>query len=93
MTVSINQQIKTCSAEQKMTIDIDGPEGNVFSLMAIAKKLGDRLELDSQKIMTEMQEDDYPHALRVFNKNFGEYVTLETQYEYNLDEVETNEDK
>lgn len=88
MTVSINQQIKTCSPEQKMTIDIDGPEGNVFSLMAIVKKLGDRLGLESKSIMTEMQEDDYAHALRVFNKNFGEYVNLETQFEYNLDEVE-----
>lgn len=88
MTVSINQQIKTCSPEQKLVIDIDGPEGNIFSLMALAKKLGDRLGLESGKIMTEMQEDDYAHALRVFNKNFGDYVTLETQYEYNLDEVE-----
>lgn len=88
MTVSINQQIKTCSPEQKMIIDIDGPEGNVYSLMAIARKLADRLGLEGTKIMTEMQEDDYSHALRVFNKNFGDYVTLETQYEYNLDEVE-----
>jgi len=86
MTNSINQQIQTCSPEQKMVIDIDGSEGNVFFLMAIAKKLADRLEINYRKIMMEMTEDDYAHALRVFNNHFGEYVILETQYEYNLEE-------
>lgn len=85
MTVSINQQIKTCSPEQKLIIDIDGPEGNVFSLMAIARKLADRLGLEGTKIMAEMREDDYPHALRVFNKNFGEYAELKTEYEFDLE--------
>lgn len=87
MTVTINQQVRTCSPEQKLIIDIDGPEGNVFFLIGVAKKLADRLGLEGARIVTDMQAYDYAHALRVFNKNFGEYVTLETQFEYNLDEV------
>lgn len=87
MTATINQQIRTCSPEQKLIIDIDGPEGNVFFLIGVAKKLADRLGLEGAKIVTDMQTSDYAHALRVFNKKFGEYVELKTEYEYNLDEV------
>jgi hypothetical protein len=64
-----------------MVIDTDGPAGNVFWLMDIADKLGKRLGFNTGEIVSQMQERDYPHAIEVFNKNFSEYVVLETQYE------------
>ena len=81
MDVTINKQIRTCSPVNKMIVDIDGPAGNAIWLMNIANKLGKRLGLNTVGIVKQMQEDDYTHALKVFNENFSEYVTLETQYE------------
>jgi hypothetical protein len=80
MTKSINEQIKNYSSGQRIVIDIDSPVGTIFSLMAIAKKLGDQLGFDSKKILKEMQEFDYSHALRVFERNFGEYTSLQSEY-------------
>jgi hypothetical protein len=84
MTVTFNEQILTCSPDNKMVIDTDGPAGNVFWLMSIASKLGKRLGLNTGEIVSQMQESDYPHAIEVFNEHFSEYVILESQYENNL---------
>ena len=81
MTVTINEQIQTCSPDNKIVIDIDGPAGNVFWLIDIANKLGKRLGLNAGEIVSQMQESDYPHAIEVFNEHFNGYVILESQYE------------
>ena len=58
-------------------IDLTGPQGNAFVLLGYAKQFARQLKLDSNKIVTEMQESDYENLIRVFDKYFGEFVILE----------------
>lgn len=57
-------------------IDLTGPAGNAFSLIATAGSLAKQLALDKKQIQSEMMAGDYENLLKVFDKYFGEYVTL-----------------
>ena len=57
-------------------IDLTGPEGNVFVLMGYAKQYAKQLDLDGDKIINEMTSSDYENAVKVFDNNFGSFVTL-----------------
>jgi len=57
-------------------IDLTGPDGNAFSLIGIAGNLAKQLNLDKKKIQTEMMSGDYEKKIKVFDKHFGEFVTL-----------------
>ena len=60
------------------TIDLSGPDGNAFSLMARAddflRQLGRRDEFRAMR--TDMMSGGYDNLLDIFEKNFGDYVTL-----------------
>ena len=61
-------------------IDLTGPDGNAFSLMARAVDLGKQLGYnahDCSKIQEEMTRGDYENLIAVFDKYFGDYVILE----------------
>ena len=58
-------------------IDLTGPQGNAFVLLGYAKQFARQLQLDGNKIVTEMQERDYEHLVETFDKYFGEFVILE----------------
>lgn len=58
------------------TIDLSGPEGNAFCLLGYARRWGNQLGLDTEKVMTEMQSGDYDNLVNVFDSYFGDYVTL-----------------
>ena len=60
----------------EISIDLTGPDGNAFALMGYAMKLSRQLDLDFNKIQTEMTSGDYENLLEVFEENFGEFVTL-----------------
>ena len=65
--------------ERRPTIDLQGPAGNAFSLMAQAQAFGRDLgwEQDAIKeVLTEMKSSDYKNLVRVFNNNFGDYVDI-----------------
>ena len=59
-------------------IDLQGPQGNAFALMAYAddflRQMGRRHEFSAMR--TEMMSGDYDNLIRIFEENFGEYVTL-----------------
>ena len=59
-------------------IDLQGPKGNAFALMAQAedflRQMKRRDEFNAMR--TEMMSGDYDNLIRVFEKNFGDYVTL-----------------
>jgi hypothetical protein len=57
-------------------IDLTGPDGNAFALIGIASKLATQLGLDKNKIREEMMSGDYENLISVFDKHFGEFVTL-----------------
>ena len=58
-----------------IVVDLTGPDGNAFALMGLASRLSKQLGFKSPT--AEMMEGDYEHLLVVFDKNFGDYVTLE----------------
>ena len=62
---------------KQIIIDLTGPDGNAFALMAIGKKLARKMGLDENKILKEMMKGDYEHLLEVFDENFGSFVILE----------------
>ena len=57
-------------------IDLTGPDGNAFVLIGTASKLAKQLGLDGKAIQTEMMSGDYENLINVFDKHFGEFVTL-----------------
>lgn len=58
-------------------IDLTGPQGNAFYLMAQAGRYARRLGLDEAAIINEMKSSDYDNLVQVFDRHFGEYVILE----------------
>jgi len=62
--------------DRGIEIDLTGPDGNAFVLMGYASRLAKQLGLDSASIINDMKSDDYDHLLEVFEKHFGEFVTL-----------------
>ena len=63
----------------KMFIDIDGPNGNAFYLMAVARDFSKTLDLDEDEILADMKTGDYLNLLNVFEDNFGDFVVLQTE--------------
>lgn len=60
-----------------VVIDLTGPQGNAFFLLASAATYAKQLGLDPEEIQREMQSSDYENLIQVFDKYFGEYVILE----------------
>ena len=59
-------------------IDLQGPQGNAFALMAYAedflRQMGRRHEFRAMR--TEMMSSDYDNLIHIFEENFGDYVDL-----------------
>ena len=58
-------------------IDLTGPQGNAFYLLAQAERLARKLGLDSNMILDDMRRSDYENLVQVFDRYFGDYVILE----------------
>jgi len=69
--------IRTKQPKDEIVIDITGPAGNAFSLMAQAKRFAIQLDLNENAIIKDMMSGDYEHLLKVFDNHFGHFVTLE----------------
>ena len=64
---------------QEIEIDLTGPDGNAYVLMAYARKFGQMLGYDDFKItciIEEMKLTDYEGLLHTFDREFGSFVTL-----------------
>jgi chloramphenicol O-acetyltransferase len=60
-------------------IDLTGPEGNAFVLLAYATKFCKQLGYDAtktQNILDEMRLTDYEGLLYTFDREFGLFCTL-----------------
>ena len=65
---------------KQIVIDLTGPNGNAFALMAYAKRFGTQLGWDkgqTQDLINDMMSGDYENLLQVFDNAFGEFVILE----------------
>jgi len=63
-----------------IVIDLTGPDGNAFALIAYANNFGKQLGWDPKKrgeINAEMMSGDYENLLQVFDREFGTFVILE----------------
>ena len=65
--------------EERMKIDLDGPEGNAYVLLGLAKSFGKQLKYSHEDIsflIEDMTGSDYAHLVRTFDMHFGDYVML-----------------
>ena len=62
--------------ENKLEIDLTGPDGNVFILIGIGGRLCKQLGLNSEMFTRRMMGGDYENALATFEEYFGDFVTL-----------------
>tara|TARA_Y100001980_G_C14356214_1_gene165626 strand:- start:56 stop:271 length:216 start_codon:yes stop_codon:yes gene_type:complete len=69
--------IRAKQQPSEIVIDLTGPQGNAFFLLANASKLAKQLGLNPFQVLEEMKSGDYEHLIEVFDKYFGDYVTLE----------------
>jgi hypothetical protein len=63
----------------KIEIDLAGPSGNAFNLLAVAARLSRQLRHSSEKeqaIQLEMTSGNYDNLIEAFDKHFGDYVIL-----------------
>lgn len=65
------------SNNQHNIIDLTGPQGNAFFLLAAAKDYSRQLGLNFNQINSEMISGDYEHLIQTFDKHFGHFVILE----------------
>ena len=63
--------------QKELVIDLTGPDGNAFALMAYAKRLATQLGMNHHVIIDEMKQGDYEHLVKTFDFHFGDYVILE----------------
>ena len=68
--------IKSKKEKAGIEIDLTSPDGNAFSLIGLAGKLSRSLDLDGKKIQAEMMSGDYENLIKVFDREFGSFVTL-----------------
>lgn len=69
--------IRDKQPQQEIVIDLTGPDGNAFALLAYAKRFAQQFDLDFNKIKDEMTSSDYENLIQVFDDYFGEIVILE----------------
>jgi hypothetical protein len=62
--------------ERGIEIDLSGPEGNAYVLMAYAQRYAKQLGMDHNAIIKEMKSSDYENLVNTFEKYFGKFVTL-----------------
>ena len=63
--------------EKEIVIDLTGPDGNAYALMAHATRLAKQLGIDPKPIVHDMMSGNYENLVSVFDKNFGSFVILE----------------
>ena len=69
--------IRKKQPQKEIIIDLTGPDGNAFVLMAYADRFARKLGLDPVTIKAEMREADYENLIKVFDEWFGDFVILE----------------
>ena len=65
------------ASNSKPIIDLTGPEGNAYALMAYAERFAKDLKLDPKPILDDMMSGDYVHLVDVMEKHFGDYIIME----------------
>ncbi len=69
--------IRKKQKSDNIVIDLTGQDGNAFCLLKYADTLSKKMDLDEDKIYTEMTSGDYENLVQVFDRYFGSFVILE----------------
>ena len=69
--------IRDKQQQSEIVIDLTGPDGNAFALLAYAKRFAQQLSYDFDQIKNEMTSGDYENLVQVFDEYFGDFVILE----------------
>ena len=72
------EKIGVMMSKKKQVIDLSGPEGNAFYLMAVVDKTFRRSGAPElgKKIVDEMTKGDYEHLLKTFELYLGDHFKL-----------------
>ena len=64
---------------EPIIIDLTGPDGNAFALMAYTRRFATQLGWKDRgsALIENMMSGDYENLLEVFDNAFGEFVILE----------------
>ncbi len=62
---------------EEIVVDLTGPDGNAYSLLARARSYAQQLDLNDTAIIKDMMSKDYEHLVQVFDNHFGHFVILE----------------
>ena len=62
---------------EAIEIDLTGPEGNAFTLLAIAKDLAHKNKFDWDNVFNEMTKSDYENLIQVMDNYFGDQIILQ----------------
>lgn len=61
----------------KVQLNLSGPEGNAFAILAYASQYGKKLYPDTyQSILDDMKSQDYDHLIATFDRHFGDYFDI-----------------
>ena len=60
----------------KREIDLTGPEGNAFMLLAIAKDLCHKTGIEWEPVKNEMTSGDYENLILVLDKYFSNLIIM-----------------
>lgn len=72
--------IREKTPQTELVIDLTGPDGNAFVLLAYAKRFAKQLDMDAEKITSDMKNGDYENLISIFDSCFGDFVILERQF-------------
>ena len=64
----------------KIVVDLTGPRGNAFFLMALAEDCAKEAGYEDNQLkamLDDMKSDDYEHLVQVLDKHFGHILILE----------------
>ena len=62
---------------EEIVVDLTGPDGNAYSLLARARSYAQQLDLNDVAIIKDMMSKDYEHLVQDFDNHFGHFVILE----------------
>lgn len=72
--------IREKQPKSEIVIDLTGPQGNAFNLIALAKNFGKQIGMSDsyiKEIQEKMMSGDYENLIQVFDNEFGSVVILE----------------
>ena len=62
--------------KSKIEIDLTGPQGNAFALLAITKDLCNKTGIEWEPVYKKMTSGDYENLLQTMDKYFGDILVM-----------------